>query len=89
MLTSAAYFHDPGFFGILAILAAVLAIFLCATVTCRMGALVFLLVCHIRTLPSLNFGPYAKTGDVAGQVATANQGQQQQAGAENYWSYII
>ena len=72
MLTSAAYFHDPGFFGVLAILAAVLAIFLCATITCRMGTLVFLLVCHVRTLPSLNFRLHAKTGDVAGQVATAN-----------------
>ena len=49
MLTSAAYFHNTGFLGVLAILAAVLAVFLCATVTGRMSTLVFLFLCHIGT----------------------------------------
>jgi hypothetical protein len=49
MVTSAAYFHDTGFLGVLAILAAVLAVFLCATVTCRMSTLVFLVLCHMST----------------------------------------
>ena len=72
MLTSAAYFHDTRFLSVLAILAAVLAVFLCGTVTCRMSALVLLVLCHISTCLLMNFGLYARTGEVAGQVAIAS-----------------
>jgi len=68
MLTSAAYFHDTRFLGVLAILAAVLAVFLCGTVTCRMSTLLFLVLCHISTYLVMNFGLYARTGEVTGQV---------------------
>jgi hypothetical protein len=69
MLTSAAYFHDTRFLCVLAILATVLAVFLCGTVTCRVSTFLFLVLCHINTCLLMSIGLYARTGVVAGQVA--------------------
>ena len=49
MLTAAAYFHDARFLSILAILAAILAIFLWRTIARRVSALILLVLGHVNT----------------------------------------
>ena len=49
MLTAAAYFHDARFLSILAILATILAIFLCRTIARRVSALILLVLGHVNT----------------------------------------
>ena len=49
MLTAAAYFHDARFLSILAILATILAIFLCRTIARRVSTLILLVLRHVNT----------------------------------------
>lgn len=49
MLTATTYFHDARFLSILAILAAILAIFLWRTIARRMSALILLVLGHVNT----------------------------------------
>ena len=49
MLTAAAYFHDARFLSILAILTAILAIFLWRTIARRVSALILLVLGHVNT----------------------------------------
>ena len=52
MFATAAYFEHVSLLGVLAVFAAILAVFLGRTITCRMGAFIFVILDHKTILLS-------------------------------------